>query len=99
MPVRENLPAVVGQLLAMAGLLVVAILVLAARVWRGWRALMPLLNVIAIPLGALAYALTGNLDGAWWIVNAVASALLGYAVLSSVASERVRDDYALAASA
>lgn len=98
-PIRENLPATAGQLLAMVGLVVVAILVLAARVWRGWRAFMPLLNVITIPLGSVAYILAGNLDGAWWIVNGLASVLLGYAVLGSVTAERVRDDYALATSA
>ena len=77
----------------------VAILVLAARVWRGWRAFTPLLNVITIPLGAVAYSLAGNLDGAWWIVNAAASALLGYAVMSYATAPQVRDDFALAASA
>jgi hypothetical protein len=97
-PVRENPSLTVGQFLSMAGLLVVAILVLAARVWRGWRAFTPLLNIITIPLGAVAYSLTGNLDGAWWIVNAAASALLGYAVMSYAMAPQVRNDFALAAS-
>ena len=99
LPVPRNWPLLVGQLTAMAGMLVVAILVLAARVWRGWRAFTPLLTVLAIPLGAVLAGISGGLDGWWIIVNAAASALLGYAVMSGVPAAGVRDDYAVAAAA
>jgi hypothetical protein len=98
-PVSENVPLQVGGDLYMVGLLVVSILVLAARVWRGWRAFVPLLNVIAIPLGGLVYELLGGLDGGWYITNAAAAALLGYAIMSSVPTAEVRRDIAAAASA
>jgi len=94
----ELWPLIAGQLLYMAGVLVVSILVLAARVWRGWRAFVPLLNVISIPLGAVVATLIGGLDGGWIITNALASALIGYVVLSYLPAPQVRDNYALAAS-
>lgn len=96
---QQNWPLLVGQLLAMAGTLVVAILVLAARVWRGWRAFTPLLTIITIPLGAAASAVAGGLDGWWIIINAAASVVLGYAVMSSVPVAEVRDGHATFASA
>jgi hypothetical protein len=98
-PVPENYPLIFGQFLYMAGILVVAILVYAAKVWRGWRAFVVLLNVLSIALGAGVAALLGGLDGGWIITNAAASALLGYAVMTDMSAAEVRDGYALAASA
>lgn len=82
LPTANNPIGIAGQLLSMAGMVVLAILVLAARAWAGWRRFTPLLTVLAIPVGAVLVGITG-LDGWFIMINAVATALFGYAVLSS----------------
>ena len=82
LPTANNPIGLVGQILAQGGMLVLAILVLAAKRWSGWRKFAPLLTILTIPLGAVLVAITG-LDGWFIIINAAATALLGYAVLSS----------------
>ena len=78
-PTARNIPAIVGQILFMLGLLIVTIVVLVVRRWDGWRRFAPLLVLLAIPVGAMLVELT-KLDGVFIAVNAAASALLGYAV-------------------
>lgn len=72
----------VGQILAQVGTLVVAILVIAAGEWTGWRKFAPLLAVVTIPIGVILVAIT-ELDGAFIMVNAASTAILGYAVVSA----------------
>jgi len=82
LPMANNPIGIVRQLLAMGGMLVVAILILAVRTWKGWRKFTPLLTILTIPLGAMIVGVTG-LDGWFIVINAVATALLGYAVAST----------------
>lgn len=71
-----------GQLTNMGGLVIVAILTLAAKRWPGWRKFTPLLTVLAIPLGAMVVGLTG-LDGWFGIVYRLSLLLLGYALYTT----------------
>jgi hypothetical protein len=82
-PSQQNIPGIAGELVSFLGVLIVAILVLVARKWTGWRALTPLLVVLAIPLGAVLVSITG-LDGVFVLINTAASVILGLAVASSV---------------
>ncbi len=88
-PTANNPIGIVGQILAMGGMLVLAILVLAAKRWHGWRKFTPLLTILTIPLGAMLVGITG-LDGWFIIINAAATALLGYAILSSIPVAQLR---------
>ena len=81
-PITENPIGIFGQLLTQSGRLVLAILVIAAKSWTGWRRFAPLVTVLTIPLGAALTGLTG-LDGMFIIINAMAMILLGYVVQSS----------------
>jgi hypothetical protein len=81
-PIRSNPIGIFGQLATQSGRLVLAILVIAAKSWTGWRRFAPLVTVLTIPLGAVLVGLTG-LDGMFIIINAMAMILLGYAVQSS----------------
>ena len=69
-----------GQILAMAGMLIVGILVIAAKKWFGWRRFAPMLYILTIPIGAILVILTG-LDGVFIMLHALATAVLGYAVI------------------
>ena len=89
-PTSKNLPAIVGQLLSMLGLLVVTVLVLVARNWEGWRRLTPLVVFLAIPFGAALVEAT-KLDGAFIILNSAASLPFGYAVFSTRRAATVRE--------
>jgi hypothetical protein len=51
----------VGWLLIYGGMVLVAILTLAAKTWRDWRRFAPLLTVVAAPIGFGLGALVGNL--------------------------------------
>ena len=82
LPTENNPVGIIGQLLSMAGMVVLAILVLAAKTWKGWGKFTPLLIILAIPAGAMLVEITG-LDGWFIIVNAAATALFGYAILNS----------------
>jgi hypothetical protein len=88
-PSRQNIPGIAGQLLTYLGVLVVAVLVLVARKWSGWRAFTPLLVVIAIPIGAILVGIT-KLDGVFIVVNTAASVILGYAVASDARSANLQ---------
>ena len=93
LPTANNPIAIVGQLLAMGGMLVLAILILAVRTWKGWRKFTPLLTILSIPLGALIVGATG-LDGWFIVINAAATALLGYAVSTTAPVVRLRQSMA-----
>lgn len=71
-----------GQLLNQGGLLIVAILTLAAKRWLGWRKFTPLLCVLAIPVGAMVVGLTG-LDGWFGIIFHLMGLLFGFALYTS----------------
>jgi len=61
----------------------------------GWIREQQAIDLINIVVATLI----GGLDGGWIITNALASALLGYVVMSYATAPRVRDEFALAASA
>lgn len=67
-------------------MLVVGTLVLAARVWRGWRSWAPLLCGLALPIFFGARPLLGGQVAGllFGVLTAVAFTLLGYAVRTSV---------------
>lgn len=71
-----------GQLLNQGGMLIVAILTLAAKRWLGWRKFTPLLYVLAIPVGAMVVSLTG-LDGWFRIIIHLVGLLFGFALYTS----------------
>ena len=73
-----------------AAWLVVAILTIAAKTWRGWRRLAPLALVLAFPVGIVASLSTG-LVGTFAIINYAAAVLLGYAVQSSESAAQLRE--------
>jgi hypothetical protein len=71
-----------GDLLYPLAWLVVGILTIAAKEWRGWRRLVPLWMVAAFVLGAVSAELT-KLVGAFHVLEYTATMLLGMAVISS----------------
>jgi hypothetical protein len=73
-----------------AAWLVVAILTIAAKRWRGWRRMVPLMIVLAFPAGIIASLSTG-LVGTFGLINYAAALLLGYAVQSSEAAAPLRE--------
>ena len=83
LPKTDNPFGLAGEFLGQGGMLVLAILVIAAKSWVGWRRFTPLFYILSIPLGGVIGLITG-LDGPFIIVNAAATAVLGYAVLTSV---------------
>jgi hypothetical protein len=87
-PTRQNVPGIAGQLVSFVGVLVVAVMVLVARRWKGWRGFTPLIVVIAIPVGAVLVVIT-KLDGAFILVNTAASVVLGYAVASTLPAAKL----------
>ncbi len=58
-PVYLMLTAI-GWLTMLAGMLVVGILTIAAKSWRGWRRFVPLLTIVMLPIGFGIGALSGN---------------------------------------
>ncbi len=78
----------VGWIVQMAGMLIVAILTIAARRWRGWRRFVPLLTIVLVPV---FFALSRLDIPAFAAVFYGAYVLLGYAVATAEpvpASER-----------
>ena len=89
-PITENPIGIFGQLMAQGGMLVLGILVIAAKAWTGWRRFAPLVPTVAVPLGAVLVGLTG-LDGVFIIIHAMAMILLGYVVQSSEPVTQLRE--------
>jgi len=89
-PITKNPIGIFGQLMAQGGMLVLGILVIAAKTWTGWRRFAPLVPTVAVPLGAGLVALTG-LDGVFVIIHAIAMVLLGYVVQSSESVTQLRE--------
>jgi hypothetical protein len=56
-----NVMAAVGWICILAGMLMVGILTIAARVWTGWRRFVPLSTVLIIPLSVGLNALIGSM--------------------------------------
>lgn len=52
--------AAIGWIAMLAGMLVVGILTIAAKSWRGWRRFVPLLTIVMLPVGFGIGALSGN---------------------------------------
>jgi hypothetical protein len=71
-----------GQLVSMGGMVIVAILALAAKRLASWRKFTPLVTVLAIPVGALVVGLTGQ-DGWFGIVYRSAFLVLGLALFTA----------------
>ena len=69
----------VAWLLEVAGMVLVAILTLAAKTWRDWRRFTPLLAVVAVPIGFGLGSLVGNLGLGTGLIY-LFWVLLGYAV-------------------
>ena len=69
----------VGWLLIYGGMVLVAILTLAAKTWRDWRRFAPLLTVVAAPIGFGLGALVGNLGLGVGLIY-LTWVLLGHAV-------------------
>jgi hypothetical protein len=55
--------AAVGWISILAGMLLVGILTIAARVWHGWQRFVPLSTVLIIPLSVGLNALLGSMTG------------------------------------
>jgi hypothetical protein len=78
----NNTPAGIGWLVQMAGMVLVGILAIAARVWDGWKRFVPLLAVVLAPLGFALGSMVGDLNLGVMPVYAV-WILLGYLVSTS----------------
>jgi len=52
--------AAIGWVMMLAGMLIVGILTIAAKFWRGWRRFVPLLTIVMMPIGFGIGALIGN---------------------------------------
>ena len=80
-PIRFVL-ASIAWLPMLAGMLLVGILTIAAKTWRGWRRFVPLLAIVMYPIGygigsAIGSdAIGGVLVGAFWV-------LLGYVIATA----------------
>jgi len=70
----------VGWVVQMAGMLLVGILTIAARRWRGWRRFVPLLTIVLVPV---FFALSRLDIPAFAAVFYGAYVLLGYAVATA----------------
>jgi hypothetical protein len=74
----------VGFMVQLAGMVLVAILVIAAKRWRGWRRFAPLLAILLVPVGyGLGQALGGGVNDLAIGVKYAAWILLGYAVATA----------------
>ena len=71
-----------GWVVQMAGMLLVGILTIAARRWRGWRRFVPLLTIVLVPI---SFALGQAIDDLSWAAAIIYLAwiLLGYAVATA----------------
>jgi hypothetical protein len=82
-----------GWLVQLAGMLVVGILVIAAKTWRGWRRFVPLLTLVLVPvsfgIGASidSLALGAAIIYASWV-------LLGYVVATAEPTPALREAHA-----
>lgn len=80
-------------LLIYGGMILVAILTLAAKTWRDWRRFTPLLTVVAMPIGYGLGALVGNLGAGVGLIY-LFWVLLGYAVRTAQAAPVLRQSAA-----
>ena len=78
----ENNIFSIGWLVLYSGMLLVGILTIAAKVWRGWRRFVPLLTVVLMPVGfSIGYAL-GSLSLGVALIYA-GWAFVGYVVATT----------------
>lgn len=80
-PLYDTLAAIawIGML---AGMLIVGILTIAAKTWKGWRRFVPLLAIVILPIGFGVDAAMGSQTFAGMLV-AVPWVLLGYVIASA----------------
>ena len=77
----ENNMFGIGWLVLYSGMVLVGILTIAAKVWRGWRRFVPLLTVVLLPVGfSIGYAV-GSLSLGVAFIYAV-WALVGYVIVT-----------------
>jgi hypothetical protein len=79
-----------GDIFGPAAWLLVAILTVAAKTWRGWRRFVPFAFVLVFPLGIVLTEITG-LHGTFDIVHFAAPVLLGFAVQSREPAPQLRE--------
>lgn len=76
-----NVFAAIAWIAMLAGMLVVGILTIAAKTWRGWRRFAPLLTIVMFPIAMGIGQATGNM-----VIGALLGwlpwVLLGYVILS-----------------
>lgn len=72
----------IGWGLQLVGMVLVAVLVIAAKRWRGWRRFVPLLTIVLVPI---SFALGQAIDDLSWAAAIIYLAwiLLGYAVATA----------------
>ena len=78
----NNTFAGIGWLLELSGMVLVGILTVAAKVWRGWRRFVPLLTVVLVPVGfSIGYAVGSLILGAAFIY--AVWAFVGYVIATA----------------
>jgi hypothetical protein len=82
MPAPTGDLAVFGDIIHLVGAVAVAILVLQAGVWLGWRRFTPLGILAATPVSMAAVLVTGRIGSAV-VIGAIAAMVLGFAVAST----------------
>lgn len=78
----NNSLAGIGWVVQMVGMLVVGILTIAAKTWRGWRRFVPLLTIVIIPIVFGLGSATGNLPISTLGIYVVYG-VLGYAIATA----------------
>jgi len=77
-----NTPAGIGWMVQLSGMVLVAILTIAAKVWSGWRRFVPLLTIGMVPIAFGLGSTLGNLMVGAAIIYAT-WVLLGFVVATS----------------
>ena len=87
----ENAMFGIGWLVLYSGMVLVGILTIAAKVWRGWRRFVPLLTVVLMPVGfGIGYAV-GSLSLGVAFIYAF-WALVGYVIVTAEPAPAVQQN-------
>jgi hypothetical protein len=90
-----NLFATVAWVAMMAGMLIVGILTIAAKVWQGWRRFVPLITVLFIPVAmGVGIALNNNIL-VTGIIGWTPWLILGYIIAAAGTSSSVQRNAAV----